>query len=491
MVKQMSKAKSKWLYYGLLFLVFLVLCYLFPYSHDDWAWGSSYGMERLETYFADYNGRWIGNFVVLALTRSNLLKTVSMSFSLVLLLFFINELVANKGKAICYLSVLFLLATPYLIFRQAVVWTAGFSNYVASMVFVFLFIYMNRELFYKEARDSWIRRIIFLLLGFLSTLFVEHVTIYALVLGIGSFIYHFLKYKKINLSLLFYFIGGIVGTILMFSNSAYSNISNGSDGYRSIGLGNMIGNSITSYFKEIYRYFFFENYVLNMGLSIFILINLYCYFKENKKYKKSIYAISFILVFIPIYALVLRFSGINLFLKYTKYINGIFSIFYYVSAFCSLFFIKSIERKRKLIFAFGSIAILTAPLFVVTPIGGRCFFPIYLFWIWIAIEFYINISKKENTYIIHILLACIFVFFLYLFCIYGYIFKVNKDRENYIRMHKTEEVLLLPKLPYAKYMWCPDPVNAEFMKRFKSFYNIDEEVEIKFITYKEWKQKKK
>ena len=41
-------------------LTFTML-YLSPLRLDDWAWGSSVGIERLKTFFPDYNGRFFSN----------------------------------------------------------------------------------------------------------------------------------------------------------------------------------------------------------------------------------------------------------------------------------------------------------------------------------------------------------------------------------------------------------------------------------------------
>ena len=65
---RMNKVK-KW-QWGLLFFVLCALCFLYPYTGDDWAWGSSIGIERLNTWFDNYSGRYFGNLIVLALTRS-------------------------------------------------------------------------------------------------------------------------------------------------------------------------------------------------------------------------------------------------------------------------------------------------------------------------------------------------------------------------------------------------------------------------------------
>ncbi len=490
MVMKVKKVNNKWFYYGIIFLFLLILCYLFPYSHDDWAWGSNYGMERLETHFKDYNGRWVGNFVVLALTRSNALKTLTMAFSLTFILFCINEL-SSKGKKAFLLPFFLFLSTPYLIFRQAIVWTAGFSNYVVSLVFVFLFIYLNKELFDGKSKDTLVYRIFFPLIGIVSALFVEHVTLYVLVLSLFSNIYYFIKNKKVNLSLALYFVGIMIGAFIMFSNSAYSNISSGSDTYRSIGIANFINSSITSYFTMIYKYLSADNLILNIVLSCLVLKSLYMYLMKEKNHRKKIYILSFVLVFFPIYNLILRFSGINIFLKYTKYISGILTIVYFICIFLSAFFVKDKLRRYRIIFALLSIIVLTAPLFVVTPIGGRCFFPMYAFWIWISLEFYLNNLKEENEYTKLILMASISVFATYLICIYGYVFKVYQERIRYIGKHKNEVSMVLPKLPYSKYMWYADPVNKEFEERFKAYYSIDSDIDITFVPYKDWKKVKK
>ena len=60
-------------FYIVLFLILFLLCFLFPYTGDDWAWGGQLGIDRLSSWFENYNGRYLGNLIVLILTRSNLL----------------------------------------------------------------------------------------------------------------------------------------------------------------------------------------------------------------------------------------------------------------------------------------------------------------------------------------------------------------------------------------------------------------------------------
>ncbi len=67
MVKNKS-FKTNIILCSLIFCACAVLIYLAPYTHDDWAWGSQIGIDRFESNFVDYNGRYFGNYMVLLLT---------------------------------------------------------------------------------------------------------------------------------------------------------------------------------------------------------------------------------------------------------------------------------------------------------------------------------------------------------------------------------------------------------------------------------------
>lgn len=63
------------------------------------------------------------------------------------------------------------------------------------------------------------------LLGFANTLIVEHLTIYNVILAIYVIVLALIKFRKIFIQYIAYFIGTIAGTALMFSNSVYRSIS--------------------------------------------------------------------------------------------------------------------------------------------------------------------------------------------------------------------------------------------------------------------------
>ena len=72
-------------------------------------------------------------------------------------------------------------------------------------------------------------------LGFVSSLIVEHITLYSVVLAIFVLVYAIVKFKKVYASFVSYLAGTVGGTVLMFSNSVYHSVVSGNDGYRTIG----------------------------------------------------------------------------------------------------------------------------------------------------------------------------------------------------------------------------------------------------------------
>ena len=223
-------------YFGI-FLFLVVLCALFPWCSDDWTWGSVKGIEQFNTGFKDYNGRYLGNLLVLALTRSRLLRAVFMAVTHTCLLFVLSGLTGEfKGRLAMISAVLFLM--PAGMFAQAIAWTSGFTNYVPSIVISLVYIYLVRDIF--DSREPQYRRgsaLIFLALGAAGSLFIEHVTIYNICLGIFVLVYTWIRFKRVYKPHIAFLVGAVVGAAVMFTNGAYRAVSQGTDWYRSIGHG--------------------------------------------------------------------------------------------------------------------------------------------------------------------------------------------------------------------------------------------------------------
>ena len=71
--------KKKWINLIVILFAFFGFVYIMstiPFCSDDWAWGASVGAQRLASHFRGYNGRYLGNLLILLLTKSNFIKTI-------------------------------------------------------------------------------------------------------------------------------------------------------------------------------------------------------------------------------------------------------------------------------------------------------------------------------------------------------------------------------------------------------------------------------
>lgn len=493
--KQITNNKEK-IFFVIIFIIITTICYFFPYTHDDWAWGTTMGIERLESLFKNYNGRWAGNILVILLTRSRIFRAVAISATLTGIVYLINKLVKPKNKNINYLPLILLLLMPINVLAQAIAWTSGFANYVIPVLIVLLYIYLNRNIFNeKKIEISNKLSIPLLLLGFVNSLFVEHMTIYNVLLAIVVTVYVCKKEKKLSIQNLCYTIGSIIGTVLMFSNGAYHNIQNATDPYRTIGNTNIIETAFDTYFNELYKLLIHQNTIINIILCVCALIFAYKYIKNSyskktKMPKIAICATTIILLGYLCYIFYTKINGgTNIFIydTYKKYLEGLMIIVYLISLLViSIIAIPNKEKKKRIVFEMISTIIIAGPLLIVTPIGPRCFFPTYAFLILICCEMLSMILENNNEILKKALMTIIVFLTICSFSIYGYSFKIDMERTSYIEEHKNDKKIILPNITHTGYMHAPNPKSSVFKERFKLFYGIDKETEIEFIPYKEW-----
>lgn len=491
MEKQQKKQSGKkiWIFYGIVFVLLFLLCLLFPYSGDDWAWGSQIGLDRLENWFDNYSGRYFGNLIVLALTRSNLLKAVVMAFCLTGIIVLVNKLTGEQKNGV-FIILTVLVFMPITILRQAAVWTSGFANYTTSIFLTLIYIYYVNNIYGKEKPKNSIAAVLpLLILGFANTLIVEHLTIYNVILAVYVIVFTLIKFKKVYVQHIAYFIGTVAGTALMFSNSVYRSVADGSDSYRTIGSEDgIIIKAFAAYFGTIVPEGFFNNFILNIFLVGTCVVIWFCLKNKLSKKTKILGGICIaVMVAFAASTLMLRVSSLTE-LRSLLIAEGMATAVY-ILAFIVFLFILPVEtnRKIKLFFILGSTGCMIAPLLVVTPIGSRCFFAPYVMMLYLAMEFYSmfdsRVKKKCDQYskvtIITAAVGLIFLFYIYgtiSFCDKERVEKAQIDAQNGVQTVQVEE------LPYKKYVWCSDVKKEIWQKRFKLFYGIDEAVEIEQVS---------
>ena len=147
-LKAFVKDNKKYIIFtAITWALFAALVYLSPYTGDDWAWGSKTGQWRIDTWFADYNGRYAGNLLVLLLTRSKLLQVLCISLSVVAICFLPLLFGKKKSLSMMALSAMLILLMPHTIFVQSIMWTSGYTNYLPSMIITIIYLSIAKGIF--------------------------------------------------------------------------------------------------------------------------------------------------------------------------------------------------------------------------------------------------------------------------------------------------------------------------------------------------------
>ena len=86
------KRNKRIILYLLTVVLFGVFYYFLPFAGDDWAWGSDIGIDRLKNGFDGYNGRYLGNILIILATRSVIFKVLFCALIMFLLIFILSKI---------------------------------------------------------------------------------------------------------------------------------------------------------------------------------------------------------------------------------------------------------------------------------------------------------------------------------------------------------------------------------------------------------------
>lgn len=499
--------KKSMLFVVFLFLAFSILVYLFPFSGDDWAWGSQLGLDRLAGGFENYNGRYAGNLLVLLLTRSQILRIIIMGVSFACACTFPKLFSDGKGLTACVIGAVLFLLMPSGTFVQAVVWTSGYSNYVPPILLIMLYFILIKNIFGQGAPSySRLMPIFAVFIGFVSSLFMENITLYNIAVSIAVIVFCAIRYKRAYFTHISYFVGSLLGALLMFSNSAYGFIAKGEDTYRTTALGGYfkLKEMLASHVDAVFE-MFFENNIIALFIFSSLCAGvclLYLSRAESKKRKTC----GGIMTLINIVTLFLIYAkgrfvdwSVGMLSSRPVFVNTAFltliSVMYFVSA--AMVILLCVEERKvvyKSLFLLGSIAVLIVPLMVVEPIGPRCFFPPYLMLISVCVVLgvYINgelsLPKRGRMLICALSTAMCVSLLFFFFNVYHTIHVYDVKRNEYVQKQidaQTDTVKMF-NLPYSSCVWNGNPNYSPLDERYKLFYGIDEDIQFEFVDREEF-----
>lgn len=487
-----------------LFAVFVSLAYLFPYSGDDWAWGTQIGIDRLNAHFVDYNGRYAGNLLVLVLTRSKVLNVAVMAVSYYLVCLF-TYIYSNSRSIVSFLlSVLLFFCIPKEIFTQAIVWTSGFSNYVPPIIITVFYIISVKNIFndnFPKYKKYFVP--VFFVLGFIGCLFMENISIFNLLLSIAVLIYSRIKFKKTYAAHLSFFIASFIGNAVMFSNSSYLNIASGNDGYRSAaGSLKELFTVVIKHFYQAVNFLITDNLLLCAVITAVLCVLCISCIKKASVTVKLIKVIKLLLSVNVVSFVIMCFkgavskAGVNNKTLHYFCLGVLFAaaVLYLLSLAALLFIcIDNKKSKIEILFPLFCIPVLIAPLLLVNPIGARNFFPSYflLMMFTVSLSGYtlsrINIKLSYHNVLPCILSVCILVSCAFYFNIFSLIHTCNDKRNEFAKLQSDngEQTIIICRLPNDSYIWTGNPDEEPWIERYKLFYDINPNSEFEYIDYAE------
>ncbi|MGY3479742.1 DUF6056 family protein [Staphylococcus cohnii] len=466
----------------LIAIFFFIMSLLIPLTGDDWTWKSEKGIQRLQSAFYNYNGRYISNVLEILSVRFQMFKILLMTLFSTLLIFFMSKIIFrdNANKNSIYV-IIFVMIMPISIFQQTFGWVAGYVNYVISIVLVLYFILLFKNIFENNIKLKTWQKYSNTILAVFSMLFVEHVSLYLLFIGVLFNIILYVKYKIINNDYLSIFIGFIVGAIIMFSNKAYFSIFMGTDTYRTVGSDDGLITKMLDIFVYQMNYHFYVNNII-MILMIFIIC-LIIAFKLDKMNTVN----TILLTLLALGPLFLFVNQKNL-LEFRKgsdiyYFSSLIFIIFIIT-----FIIYIIYNFRKenifinLLFYLVSSIILTVPFLIITPYGGRAALGSIIFIILLLLELTKFILKDH--FFTHLKILKFGIILLLTVSILYPLYENKKtelERNSIVsNLSNSEKSVKLPELPYPEFHQMPDPKENVYMTQFyKKIYDVNPEV--KFI----------
>ena len=486
-----------------LFCLFL-LCWLFPYTGDDWTWGGQIGIERLQVFFKDYGGRYFGYLIVLALTRSVWLRALAMALVYTGTSILIEKIVRHPLSF--YLSLLFFFCLPKLIWRQAVVWTSGFSNYGTATLFSLLFAYYTLSVFRDSSvRGNTIRSTALLfLLGLANSLILENMALYMLCMSILTTLFYHRRRGVWNRAFISHGIGTILGCLLMFSNSAYRNILSSGDSYsyRKFSI-DTLAQRIYENWTLIYQEGFLGNIVLNTAFFALCFLCVVILVRQNRLILKKV------LPSLLLFGAYVSYSFVSL-LYITDarsarlvFSEGIFSFLALIALFHLLYTILNAhtssfdtdDRSDTALFFMLSFFLILAPLFPVYPIGSRCFYCSYI----CLVALFCQLSKhtgqllqgqangeaaENGTSVIRRLvkqtvMACTSVLYIVFLVLFLSIHRIDVGRLAYIREQAAsgETQIAIRHFHHESFLWnATPPQDTKWEVRYKLYYGLPDEI---------------
>lgn len=494
-MKKIESIVQKPFFYLTIFgLFFFYLSYNTPLTGDDWTWGTEKGIIRLKNFFDEYNGRYLSNTLEIILTRNDIIRYFFLTFFSTVYIYLIGKLFYKKDRHVFTLfAFVFTLTMPVNMFSQTFAWTAGYVNYVVSLVLLLVYLVLTKNVFQAEPPKYNHYLWIFMIpLGIATQLLVEHITLFSIFLAFYIICYTYVKFKTYYKVHITYAVSLVIGAIIMFTNRTYINVLLGTDSYRSLGPENegVFQKLYNVYTGEMYKYLFLDSYIINIFIIVMITIILLKTPKGSNFSTLGKYILllssTFIFIFLTFIEPILDENYLGN--KTTSFESLISILFFIITLITTIIYIGDKNIKMKLLLYFSGVIILSIPFIFITPYGPRAALAPFLFLVLSALELYnynMQIYNWSNDIAKKILIFSTIILLIFYSIIFTRIGNTSRDRIQYLNeeVEKGAEVIELTEVPHSQFLWMSSTKREHFKNMFKEYYNVPEDTKIIFVPY--------
>ena len=309
-------------------------------------------------------------------------------------------------------------------------------------------------------------------------MFIEHMAILLILLNIYFIVRDYIKNKTINKKLIVFMVISIISFALMYFSPG-NRIRSGMENleFNKLSLFGKISYNIPNLIFYTYRVNYFLIPLLIIGSIILIRKKI-----NNKLFRIILYLVEMFSI-VPTITYLLESFNINT-LNFNY--NSIFLIIYYfILTIINL--ILLIKNRKELPIIFYSMGLISNGVMLMSPTWGyRTSFATYLF---LCICYLIIIDEylKKNKLINILVILTTIIGMLFYLVFYISIYRVNIENERIIKDANKNNLNTIELIAYPGFAPCNiNPVDNFHLKKFKEYYSIKEDAEIKIVN-KNWK----
>lgn len=485
----------------LMFILFLITSFFIPYTGDDWGnYIENCSLKSainigVNNYFT-WEGRFISRVLICLLVPRKILWSILNALVMTLIYYLIVKIVKPSNKKYLIMPILFICIVNIdgAMFTQTYLWITGNITYILCIPLILGYLYYMDKIFDSEMKHKIVPYIIFGVLNFVSTMFVENIAVALVVTNILYLIVNLIKYKKIDKMALICLILSSIGTLIMLESPGSKYRATLDAEFYNLSLLNKLKINIPNF---IYFTFVINPYIIiAMLLIVDKAVERICY-KVNKVFVNIALIIGVVIlnVFTIINILyhlkdliplsLFRLSIYNKILDMIVIPNSIVFIVNYsvlILSFTAILIYRTITKKDYRIIFYYLVSIAsTLCLLVVGTWGGRlATLSMFLMYIVIFklleesnIKLKIDDLKIKKALVVLLFLAVILdilgMIYLY-YNVYEHSFIREKRMEKAIKnKEKNIEIYTYPQ----ELLWNPEPWSSYHDETFKIYYKID------------------